>query len=86
MLEDFKKFEEEFFKYHKGGIRKEEDWIINNFAKVLELRFADKYPKALFMKYARFRTFMRIKTINRKSNTGEVQIVRDHKQKAQFQA
>ena len=83
-LEDFKKFEQEFANYHEGNLRRE-DWIINNFAKLLESKFGDRYPKALYMKYARFRTFMRIKTLNRKNITGEVMCVRDYKQKGQFQ-
>ena len=84
-LEDFRKFEQEFIDYHKDGIRKE-DWVINNFAKVLESKFCNKYPKALYMKFAKFRTTMRIKSLNKKGITGEVMIIRDGKQKGQFQA
>ena len=84
-LEDFKKFEQEFINYHQSEI-KQEDWVIDNFAKVLESKFGDKYPKVLYKKFSKFRTTMRVKALNKKKMTGKVMVVssvRDHKQMGQ---
>ena len=84
-LEDFRKFEQEFINYHESEI-KQEDWVIDNFAKVLESKFGDKYPKVLYKKFSKFRTTMRVKALNKKTMSGKVMVVssvRDHKQMGQ---
>ena len=87
-MDDFRKFEAEFQAYHGKNIRRHGK-IIDKFASILESKYGDKYDKSVYKFFAKFRTCMRVKTLNRLESLkpGQtVMTVREHKQEGQFEA
>ena len=89
-LKDFRQFEVEFFKFHEGDLDRGK-LVIDRFADLLEKKFGDKYDKSVYAFYAKFRTCMRVKALNKKSlHSGSAVTVvkhttRHYKQLGQFE-
>ena len=66
----------------------DEEEVENHSTAKLEAKFKDKYPKELYASFSKFRTCMRVKSLNRQylHKNSSVTVVRDAKQRAQFMA
>ena len=82
---DFRSFEAEFIEMH-GNDADRGERVIDRFTAKLEEKFKDKYPKELYASFSKFRTCMRVKSLNKK-NVRELlfQVVRHHRQMGQLQ-
>ena len=84
-LHDFRLFDAEFIEFHGTKID-QKPRVIDRFVSVLKSKFGTKYDNEIYEYFAKFRTNMRIKSLNSKSfKKADFKIVRHWKQLSQHQ-
>ena len=84
-LHDFRLFDAAFIEFHGDKIDKRPK-VIDRFASVLQSQFGKKYAYEIYQYFAKFRTLMRIKTLNNRSlKADQYKVIRHWKQLSQHQ-